>query len=173
LSLAVPGVILGVGYIFIWNSPLLDRLGLSLYGNPFILVLAGISGAVPIAVRIILGSVALVPKSFLAAAALQGAGLGRRLGTIVAPLAAVALVSAALTSFGSGIFDLATTMILHPPGFAVLPVHIARAFEQGDYGASTAATMAAGAMTVALIVGAQQIARRALRRLSPPAENPR
>lgn len=69
LSLAVPGVILGVGYIFIWNSPLLDRLGLSLYGHPFILVLAGISGAVPIAVRIIMGSVAQVPKSFLAAAA--------------------------------------------------------------------------------------------------------
>ncbi|MFN4283669.1 MAG: ABC transporter permease [Alphaproteobacteria bacterium] len=173
LSLAVPGVILGVGYIFIWNAPWLDRLGLSLYGHPFILALAAISGAVPIAVRIILGAIAQVPRSFLSAAALQGAGLGRRLAGIVAPMAALALVSAALTGFGSSVFDLATTAILHPPGFAVLPVHITRAFEQGYYGESTAATMAAGAITVAFIVAAQNLARRALRRFSPPTEDSR
>lgn len=56
LSLAVPGVVLGIGYIFVWNAPAVDRAGLSLYGTQEILVLAGIAGAVPIAVRRLLSA---------------------------------------------------------------------------------------------------------------------
>ena len=34
ISLAVPGVVLGIGYIFIWNQKWLEPLGLHLYGTP-------------------------------------------------------------------------------------------------------------------------------------------
>jgi iron(III) transport system permease protein len=165
LSLAVPGVVLGIGYIFIWNAPLMDRAGLSLYGHPFILVLAGIAGAVPIAVRVLLGAMAQVPASMLQAAALQGAGLGRRIGTIVVPLIAAALVSATLTAFGSAMFDLAINAILRPPRLDVLPVYVNRAFEQGVFGAATAATLLAGGMTVAVIAAVSTLSRVILRRL--------
>ncbi|WP_322895315.1 MULTISPECIES: ABC transporter permease [unclassified Yoonia] len=165
LSLAVPGVVLGIGYIFIWNAPLMDRAGLSLYGHPFILVLAGIAGAVPIAVRVLLGAMAQVPATMLQAAALQGAGLGRRIATIVVPLIAAALVSATLTAFGAAMFDLAINSILRPPRLDVLPVYVNRAFEQGEFGAATAATLLAGGLTVAIIAGISAAARFVLRRL--------
>ncbi|MFD1910883.1 ABC transporter permease [Halodurantibacterium flavum] len=167
LSLAVPGVVLGIGYIFIWNAPLVDRAGLSLYGHPFILVLAGIAGAVPIAVRVLLGAMAQVPATMLQAAALQGAGLARRILTVVVPLVAAALVSATLTAFGSAMFDLAITSILRPPRLDVLPVYVNRAFEQGQFGAATAATLLAGGLTVLIIAAISAASRRLLRRLIP------
>lgn len=151
LSLAVPGVVLGIGYIFVWNAPVVDRMGLSLYGTQAILVLAGIAGAVPMAVRILLGAMAQVPATMLSAAALQGASLPRRLTTILVPLVASVLVSATLTAFGSAVFDLAINAILRPAHLDVLPVHVARAFEQGEFGQATAATLVAGGLVVAMI----------------------
>lgn len=154
-TLAVPGVILGVGFIFTWNQRWLDDLGLSIYGHPAILVLAAIAGSVPIAVRLVLGSIASVPGSFLDAAALQGATLPRRLRTILLPLLMAGILSAALAAFGTSVFDLAVTSILRPAGFEVIPVTINRQFQQGDYGLATAGTMLAGALTVAIIIGVQ------------------
>ncbi|WP_127142655.1 ABC transporter permease [Pelagibacterium montanilacus] len=165
LSLAVPGVVLGIGYIFVWNSPFLDSLGLSLYGKPAILILAGIAGAVPIAVRVLLGAMAQVPASMLSAAALQGAALPRRLMTIAIPLVAAALVSATLTAFGSAVFDLAINSILRPPRLDVLPVYVNRAFEQGQFGAATAATLLAGTLTILIIMLARLAAGLAISRL--------
>lgn len=165
LSLAVPGVVLGIGYIFVWNAPAVDRAGLSLYGTQHILVLAGIAGAVPIAVRVLLGAMAQVPASMLSAAALQGAGLTRQILTIAVPLIAAALVAATLTAFGSAVFDLAINAILRPPRLQVLPVYVNRAFEQGEFGAATAATLVAGGLTVAIVATISAAARAALRRL--------
>lgn len=165
LSLAVPGVVLGIGYIFVWNSPFVDALGIRLYGGWFILVLAGIAGAVPIAIRVLLGAMAQVPPSMLSAAALQGAGLWRRIVTIAVPLIAAALISATLTAFGSAIFDLAINSILRPPRLDVLPVYVNRAFEQGMFGAATAATLVAGGITILIIVIVRSTSNWALRRL--------
>jgi iron(III) transport system permease protein len=101
----------------------------------------------------------------LAAAALQGAGLTRRIATIVVPLTAAALVSATLTAFGSAVFDLAINSILRPPRLQVLPVYVNRAFEQGEFGAATAATLLAGGLTVVIIATISITAKAALRRL--------
>jgi iron(III) transport system permease protein len=161
LSLAVPGVVLGIGYIFIWNSPALDRLGMNLYGHPAILILAGTAGAIPYAIRIMLGSFAQLPLTMLHAAATNGAGMVRRLMTIVIPLTAIALISATLAAFGSAVFDLAINAILRPPRLGVLPVYVNRAFEQGDFGVSTAATFVAGAFTVVIILVLKSVATAA------------
>ncbi|WP_435655717.1 ABC transporter permease [Brucella pituitosa] len=165
LSLAVPGVVLGIGYIFVWNAPILSDFNISLYGKPSILVLAGIAGSVPIAIRVLLGAMAQVPASMLSAAALQGAGLGRRIVTIVLPLIAAALLSATLTAFGSAVFDLAINSILRPPRLDVLPVHVNRAFEQGLFGAATAATLIAGSATIVIIFVLRTLTLSTLRRL--------
>lgn len=165
LTLAVPGVILGVGFIFFWNHPWLDAIGMSLYGHPFILVLAGMAGAIPIAIRVLLGAMGQIPHSFMAAAALQGVSLPRRLLTILLPLTLAAFLSAGLASFGSSVFDLAVTSILHPPGYAVLPVVIDRMFQQGYYGQSTASTLVAASITLTLIQLTQLSVRRLFKQL--------
>lgn len=160
VTLAVPGVILGVGMVFIWNQPALEPVGLALYGRPVILVLAGAAGAVPIAVRVTLGAMAQVPERLLAAAALQGAGLTRRLRTILFPLISTALLSALLACFGTAVFDLAITTILRPPGYEILPYTVTRMFQQGYYGLSTAATILGAVTTVVLISTISAVGRR-------------
>jgi len=160
IALAVPGVILGVGTIFIWNHPWLDRLGLSLYGRPTILVVAAVAGAVPYVVRLTLGAIAQIPTSVLDAAALQGAGLWRRIRTVLVPLTLPAVISAGMAAFGSAVFDLAITSMLRPPGFAVLPHTITRQFEQGFYGLSTAMTVIATTLTITTIVTVNTSLRR-------------
>lgn len=169
MTLAVPGVILGVGCIFVWNHPALFERGLALYGYPSLLVVAAVAGAVPIAVRVMLGTLAQIPNSHLNAAALQGASLTRRLVTVLAPLAATALLSGVLAAFGTSVFDLAVTAILRPPGFNVLPPVINRQFIDGDYGLSTASTMIGAVTTIAIIAASHIVARRLINRwLSPP-----
>jgi len=152
LSMAIPGVILGIGFIFIWNAPLTTQLHLNIYGSPTILVVATAAAAIPVAVRILLGALAQIPASQLQAAMLQGAGLMRRLRTIILPLILTAVISATLTSFGSSVFDLAINAILQPPRFPVLPTLISRAFEDGNYGYSTAAVFIAGGITTLIIL---------------------
>lgn len=166
VTLAVPGVILGVGYIFFWNQPLMDRLGLNIYGRPIILVLAAVAGSVPLAVRTMMGAFAQVPESFLSAAAMQGATLSRRVTTILIPITASALLAAGLAAFGSNVFDLAISSILRPPQFSVLPVVINREFQQGFFGTSTAATFVGTICTVGIILVVDSLVRRfVLRRI--------
>ena len=87
-AMAVPGVVLGIGYIFVWNQKWLTPLGLHLYGKPSILVLASVAAAIPLINRVLVGGMAKVPKSLLIAAQVQGAGFGRRMRTVLLPLLA-------------------------------------------------------------------------------------
>jgi iron(III) transport system permease protein len=155
VSLAVPGVVLGIGYIFVWNQSWLEKIGLLLYGKPAILVLASVAGAIPVITRVVTGAMAKVPKGLLAAAQMQGASFGRRIRTVLLPLMKGALVSAALAAFGASVFDLAVTSILFPPNFMTLPVVVNRAFEDLKFGYAAAATLAGGGTVVALIVAVE------------------
>jgi iron(III) transport system permease protein len=160
VTLAVPGVVLGIGYIFVWNQKWLEPLGLLLYGKPAILALAAIAGAIPIIVRIIVGAMAKVPRSLLDAAQLSGDSFIRRMRRILAPLVRGALVSAALSAFGAGVFDLAVNTILFPPGFMTLPVTINKAFENLKFGYASAATIFGGGTVVAIILLVELMFRR-------------
>ncbi len=155
ISLAVPGVVLGIGYIFVWNQAWLEKIGLLLYGKPAILILASVAGAIPVITRVVTGAMAKVPKGLLAAAQMQGAPFGRRVRTILLPLLRGALVSAALAAFGASVFDLATTSILFPPNFMTLPVVINKAFEDLKFGYAAAATLTGGGIVIAVILAAE------------------
>lgn len=160
VTLAVPGVVLGIGYIFVWNQAWLERIGLLLYGKPAILVLAAIAGAIPVITRIMVGAMAKVPRSLLDAAQMQGGSLLRRIRSILAPLVRGALLSAALAAFGSSVFDLAVNTILFPPNFVTLPVTINKAFENLDFGYASAATVMGGGIVILIILLLEVLLRR-------------
>ncbi|WP_306369092.1 iron ABC transporter permease [Nocardiopsis sp. CC223A] len=162
VSLAVPGIVLAVGYIFLWNQPVLADLGLGLYGHPALLVLAGTAGALPIAVRLQLGALAQVPPGLLNAAALSGARPATRLRTVLVPLVAPALVSSFAAVLASGIFDLAATTMLAPPSFATLPVEILAEYDRGGYGYATAGAVVSAALVLLLTAASSAIGRRLL-----------
>ncbi|MCM3782257.1 ABC transporter permease subunit [Neobacillus mesonae] len=151
ISLAVPGVVLGIGYIFIWNQKWLEPIGLHLYGSPTLLVLAAIAGAIPYAVRVQLGTFGNLSGSMLNAAAIQGAGIFSRMKDIVFPLVRQSLLIAMLASFGTSVFDLALASMLRPANYSLMPLVIDHAFEFSEYGYATAATVVS-CVCVALIV---------------------
>ena len=75
VAMAVPGIVLGVGYIFVWNQKWLVPIGLHLYGTPAILVLAVVAAAIPLINRILVAGMAKIPESLLIAAEMQGSGI--------------------------------------------------------------------------------------------------
>lgn len=164
VALAIPGIVLAVGYIFVWNQPFLSDIGIGLYGQPVLLVLAGVATAVPVAVRLQLGALAQIPASFLQSAALSGVGLLSRLRTILAPLVAPALLSALVAIFASSVFDLAATTMLAPPSFVTLPVEILLEYDRGHYGYATAGAIFTAAVVIVLAAVGTALGRRLIRR---------
>lgn len=159
VSLAVPGVVLGIGYIFIWNQPWLEPIGLHLYGRPELLIMAAVAGAIPYAVRVQMGAFANLSPSLLKAASVQGAGSSTRMVTIVLPIVRSTLLIATLTAFGTSVFDLATSAMLRPPNFVLMPLVIDQAFEFAQYGYATAATVLGGGTVVLIIVLSQRVGK--------------
>ncbi|WP_018994457.1 iron ABC transporter permease [Thioalkalivibrio sp. ALJ2] len=161
VTLAVPGIVLAVGYIFMWNQRWLADLGIQVYGSPWAIILCSAAASVPIAVRIVLGAMAQTPGSFMASAALQGAGLFTRLRSILMPMVLAGLLSATLAVFATSVFDLAITIMLQPPGYPTIPVIIDEAFRTVEYGWATAATVIVCSLTALIIVAARWAVRRA------------
>ncbi|MFR8393434.1 MAG: hypothetical protein ACLVBJ_11405, partial [Pilosibacter sp.] len=58
VALAVPGVVLGIGYIFVWNQRWIESVGLKMYGTPRIIVLASVAAAIPVITRVLTGGMA-------------------------------------------------------------------------------------------------------------------
>lgn len=152
VAMAVPGVVLGIGYIFVWNQKWLTKVGLHLYGKPSILVLASVAAAIPLINRVLVGGMAKVPKSLLIAAQVQGAGFGTRLKTVLVPLLHDSTVSAVLAAFGGSVFNLAITTILYPPNYSTLPVYISDAYNDLKFGLAAAATIVGAVFIISIML---------------------
>ncbi len=152
VAMAVPGVVLGIGYIFVWNQKWLQPLGLNFYGKPEILILASVASAVPLINRVLVGGMSKVPQELLVASQVQGARLGKRLKTVLLPLLHSSMVSAVLAAFGGSVFNLAITTILYPPNYSTLPVYISDSYNDLNFGYAAAATMVGGAFIIAIML---------------------
>ncbi len=160
IAMAVPGVVLGIGYIFVWNQAFLVPLHLHLYGTPSVLVLAVIASAIPLINRVLVAGMAKIPKSFLIAAEMQGAGLFTKIKTILLPLLHDSSVSAVLSAFGGSIFNLAITTILYPPNFSTLPVWISDSYNDLKFGQASAATIVSGICIITIMFILEKIMNR-------------
>lgn len=152
IAMAVPGVILGIGYIFVWNQSWLEKFGLHLYGKPQILILASVAAVIPLTNRILVAGMAKIPEDLMIAGSMQGAGLLLRIRKILLPLLHTTSVSAILAAFGGSVFNLAITTILYPANFHTLPVYISNAYNALNFGYSAAATIIGGGLVVVIML---------------------
>ena len=159
VALAVPGVVLGIGYIFVWNQQWLEDLGLQMYGTPRLIMLASVAAAIPVITRVITGGMAKIPGQMLFAAGLSGAGFFARIRSVLLPLLKGVLLSAFLSGFGGSVFNLAINTILYPPNYQTLPVYISKGVENLEFGYSAAATVAGGGAVVLLILLIEMLGR--------------
>lgn len=151
IAMAVPGVVLGVGYIFVWNQKWLVPLGLHLYGTPAILVLAVVAAAIPLINRVLVAGMAKIPESLMTAAEMQGANFFTKIRTVMLPLLHNSTVSAVLSAFGGSIFNLAITTILYPPNWTTLPVWISDSYNDLQFGEAAAATIVSGIYIITIM----------------------
>lgn len=152
ITLAVPGIVLAVGYIFVWNQPVLSDLGIGLYGTPLLLIFIGVASALPVSIRLQIGALSHISANLLQAAALSGVGMWQRLQTILVPLALPAVISAFAAVMASSVFDLAGTTMLAPPNFMTLPVEILAEYDRGRFGYASAGALLAMSVVVVLAI---------------------
>jgi iron(III) transport system permease protein len=125
-ALAVPGPLVGIGLIAVFNHPGLAMLNF-LYDRT--IVVAAIAQAIrafPLVMLIVWHALHTVPADQLEAAELDGAGVWTRLVRIVLPLRWPALAFAWLAAFVVAIGELSATILVVPPGVATLGVRISQ-----------------------------------------------
>ena len=116
---AVPGTLVGVGLIEVWNRP--GRVG-AVYGTDSMLVLAYLARLLPVAVLALAASSRTVPLSHEEAAAVSGAGWLRTMWRIVVPQMRLGLTAAWLIAFVLAFGELGVSILVAPPGETTLPI---------------------------------------------------
>jgi iron(III) transport system permease protein len=159
VTIAVPGIILACGYIFAWNAPYLEYIGIGgpngiqFYGTIWILFCAYIGGSLPYATRLSIGALEQVGTNLLETARVQGADVLQLMLRIVGPLLRANLISIWLLVFTGTMFELAASELLYPPGQPTLPVQIISLFNDFRLGPGMALSMLNVAIvTLALIL---------------------
>jgi iron(III) transport system permease protein len=159
VTIAVPGIILACGYIFAWNAPYLQAIGIGgaqgiqFYGTIWILFAAYIGGSLPYATRLGIGALDQVGQNLLETARVQGANLFQLLASIVGPLLRSSLSSIWLLVFTGTMFELAASELLYPPGEPTLPVRVVGLFNDFKLGPGMALSMLnIGIIALALIL---------------------
>ncbi|UKA57231.1 ABC transporter permease [Arthrobacter sp. FW306-2-2C-D06B] len=158
-AVALPGIVFAAGYIFTYNLPGVNRLGIHLYGTVALLGLAYIASSLPATTRLLFGSLSQLQESLSHAARAHGRGPIATWFTITVPMIARPAVSAWMLTFAHIMLELPISQLLYPPGHAPLVVGIEHALEQYDFSGGTAMQVLAILFCLA-VVGLAQLTFR-------------
>jgi len=115
-SIAIPGIVLGVGYIFFYDQRFITSHIVDLYETMPLLIMGLIASSLPSQARLLTGPVAQIQSSLGEAARVHGATRWRAFRSTSIPLLSRALVWAWLLTFAKTISELAVAQILYQPG---------------------------------------------------------
>jgi iron(III) transport system permease protein len=118
---AIPGTIVGVGLIGLWNRP---GVAGTLYGTDTMFILAYLARFVPVGALILAVAVRYVPISQEEAAATVGSGWLRAVRRIVVPQLRLGLAAAWVIVFVLSFGELGASVLIAPPGESTLPIRI-------------------------------------------------
>jgi iron(III) transport system permease protein len=115
-SVALPGLVLAAGYIFFYNLPGLNNIGLDLYETTPLLVMGYVASALPQQSRLMLGPVSQLQESLVAAARVHGSSALGAWGRTMIPVLSRVLLWGALLTFAKTLLELPVSQLLYPPG---------------------------------------------------------
>jgi iron(III) transport system permease protein len=118
---AVPGTVVGVGLIGLWNRP---GMAGAVYTSPLIILVAYVARFAPVAALMLAAGVRQIPVSFEEAAAVVGAGWWRSFRHIILPNLKTTLAASWAVVFIFAFGELGATILVAPPGESTLPVRI-------------------------------------------------
>jgi iron(III) transport system permease protein len=142
-SVALPGIVLGAGYIFAFNLPIASRFGLDLYETLPLLVMGYLATSIPTQSRIMMGQVAQVHSSIMEAARVHGARALSAWRSAYVPVVSRVMVLAWLVTFTKTFFELPISQLLYPPGEEPVSVAINNWLGNYHYDIGTAMTVVA------------------------------
>ena len=139
LAMAVPGTVLGVGYIRGFANGLFHTgLMQGLYGTGAILVIVFIVRSLPTGTRSGISALRQIDKSIEESAYDLGAGSGKVFTTVTLPLIKDSFFSGLVTSFVRSITAISAIILLVTPQFLLITVQINEFAEKGSYGLACA-----------------------------------
>ncbi|MNB60106.1 putative 2-aminoethylphosphonate transport system permease protein PhnV [compost metagenome] len=158
---ALPGVVVGVGLILLWNQPFWV---ISPYNSWAILLLSYCCLLLPWPVRYVGSALRQLGGNLEPAARVHGASAFQALRFIVLPLVFPALLAAMLMVFAIASRELVTSLLLAPAGTQTVSVFIWRQFEQGSVGQGMAMATLTLITGLTLMLTALHIMQRGARR---------
>ena len=120
LLFTLPGTVIGVGLIALWNRPVTNIL----YASAAMVILAYLAQYTALTSRITLATLANIPRSLEEAAQMTGAPWLARIWRVVVPTALPGVLGAWLIGFIFCLRDLGASMLVYPAGQDTLPVRI-------------------------------------------------
>lgn len=152
LPTAMPGVVLAVALILVWNAPWNP---LPLYGRAGILLVSYATLFLPQALRYAQIGFAGVHTDLELAGRVHGASDPLVLRRITLPLVLPALLAGGAVVFGFAMRELVTSIMLQPPGVQTISTFVFGQFEQGNPGDAMAMAVT-GILTTTLLLGSFQ-----------------
>lgn len=145
LLFTLPGAVLGIGLIALWNRQATSFL----YSSAAMVILAYLAQYTAITSRITLATLGNLPQSLEEAAQMTGARWFARIRHVVLPAAFPGVAVAWLIGFIFCLRDLGASMLVYPPGQDTLPVRIYTIMANGA--PSLVAAMCVMLVTVTLL----------------------
>jgi len=156
LPYLVPGIAFAAAILVLFATP---RGPIpALYGTPWILLIALVADQMPFASRLGISAMTQLGPELEDAARMMGAGMARRLGSIVMPLLRGALATAVLLSFVSGLKGVSLFILLAVPATDVLTTFSLRLV---DYGYAQAANAVVLVISLLALLGSLVLHRLA------------
>jgi iron(III) transport system permease protein len=150
-AVALPGIVFAAGYIFTYNLPLANHLGLHLYETTTLLVLAYIATALPATARVLLGPFSQVQHSLREAGQVHGDGGSVSWARTVLPVLARPLLSAWVLTYCATLLELPISQLLYVPNHPPVSVGITKALANYDFSGGTAMEVVAIAFALAVV----------------------
>ena len=139
LAMAVPGTVLGVGYIRGFATGVFHTGFLQgIYGTGLILIIVFIVRSLPVGTRSGISALRQIDKSIEESAYDMGAGSGRVFMTVTLPLIKDSFFSGLVTSFVRSITAISAIILLVTPKYLLITCKINEFAEKGKYGVACA-----------------------------------
>ncbi|MGN6126092.1 MAG: ABC transporter permease [Humibacter sp.] len=137
-AVALPGIVFAAGYIFTFNLPQVNAVGIRIYGTTALLVLAYLATALPSTTRMLVGSSSQLHESMTHASRVHGRGAIRTWLSVTLPIISRPLLTAWLLTYSATLLELPVSQLLAPPGQQPISVGITTALGKYDFGGGTA-----------------------------------
>jgi iron(III) transport system permease protein len=138
LGLAVPGTVVGIGFILAFNQPLWGGLVPKLTGTGLIIILAYVVRCIPACVRSGVAALQQVDEAMEEASSNLGASSATTFRRITMPLVRPAFLTGLIYSFARSITSLSAIIFLVTPQWRIMTTQILNEAETGRFGNAAA-----------------------------------